>query len=235
MNPDQIWQAIDTHRARLCDLLDELSDDEWRRPSLCTGWTVRDVAAHLTMQQMSLGDVLRVLGKWRGSLDRTGEHVARLRAAELTTAQIIAAIRGMIGSRRHNFGVTRLETLIDILVHSQDIAIPLGRRLDLPPDAAAAAATRSLTMRMPPPLPATKKLAGFRLVATDTSWSAGDGPEVRGPMAALLLVLCGRLAALPQLSGDGLADLTTRLSAPAPGSWPETPRAPTPRAPIKEK
>jgi hypothetical protein len=34
------------------------------------------------------------------------QHVARLRAAELTTGQIIAAIRGMIGSRRHNFDVT---------------------------------------------------------------------------------------------------------------------------------
>jgi uncharacterized protein (TIGR03083 family) len=214
MNPDQIWQAIDTHRARLCDLLDELTDDEWRQPSLCAEWTVRDVAAHLTMQQMSLADELRMLRNWRGSMDRTGAHVARLRAAELTTGQLIAGIRAMIGSRRHNFGVTRLETLIDILVHSQDIAIPLGRRLELPPAAAATAATRSLTMRMPPPLPPVKKVAGFRLTATDTSWSAGDGPEVRGPMAALLLVLSGRLAALPQLSGDGLADLTTRLTAP---------------------
>ena len=213
MNPDQIWQAIDTHRASLCDLLADLSDDEWRQPSLCTGWTVRDVAAHLTMQQMTLGDELRMLGKWRGSLDRTGAHVARLRAAELTTAQLIAQIRGMIGARRHNFGVTHLETLTDILVHSQDIAIPLGRQLDLPPAAAAAAASRSLTMRVPPPLPSIKKMAGFRLTATDVSWSAGDGPQIQGPMAALLLVLCGRLAALPQLSGDGLTELTTRLSA----------------------
>jgi hypothetical protein len=56
-------------------------------------------------------------------------------------------------------------------------------------------------------------MAGFRLTATDISWSTGDGPTVRGPMAALLLVCCGRLAALPQLSGDGAAELTTRLTA----------------------
>jgi len=31
-------------------------------------------------------------------------------------------------------------------------------------------------------------------------------------MAALLLVYCGRLAALPQLSGDGAAELTARLT-----------------------
>jgi uncharacterized protein (TIGR03083 family) len=213
---DQVWRAIDVQRAGLTALLDNLSNDEWRRPSLCAGWTVRDVAAHLTMQQLTFGDVLSIMGKWRGSLDRTTQHVARLRAAELTTDQIIAEIRATIGSRRHNFGVSYLETLCDILVHSQDIAIPLGRRLDMAPDAAAISAGRVLSMRWPPPQPSARKVAGFRLIATDTSWSAGDGPEVRGPMAALLLVCCGRLAALPQLSGDGAADLAARLSAPTP-------------------
>ena len=151
-------------------------------------------------------------------MDRTTQHVARLRAAELTTDQITAEIRGMIGSRRRNSGVTYLETLCDILVHSQDIAIPLGR------NARHGARSRGrlrhrrvLSMRWPPPLPAARKVAGFRLTATDTPWSAGDGPEVRGPMAALLLVCCGRLAALPQLSGEGAADLAARLCATTTG------------------
>jgi uncharacterized protein (TIGR03083 family) len=213
MNPDRIWQAIDTHRAALCDLLTDLDDDQWRQPSLCAGWTVRDVAAHLTLQQLGPGDLLAQMLKWRGSLDLTTAHVARSRAAALTTEQIIAEIRATIGSRRHIVVVTRLETLCDILVHSQDIAIPLGRRLDLPVDAAAVAASRTLSMRWPPPLPSVKKMAGFRLTATDTSWSTGDGPAVRGPMEALLLVCCGRLAALPRLSGDGVTELTARLSS----------------------
>jgi uncharacterized protein (TIGR03083 family) len=216
LDHDHVWQAIDAQRTSLTALLDDLSDDEWQQPSLCAGWTVRDVAAHLTMQQLGLGDELRILRKWRGSMDRTTEHVARLRAAELTTGQIIAAIRGMIGSRRHNFGVTYLETLTDILVHSQDIAIPLGRRLDMAPDAAAVAASRNLSMRVPPPPPSVKNVAGFRLAATDTNWSAGEGAEVRGPMAALLLVCCGRLVALPQLSGEGAAALTARISTTTP-------------------
>ena len=50
MHRDQVWTVIDDQRRGLAGLLDELSDDEWRRPSLCPGWTVRDVAAHLTMQ-----------------------------------------------------------------------------------------------------------------------------------------------------------------------------------------
>jgi uncharacterized protein (TIGR03083 family) len=211
LDRDQIWQAIDAQRGSLADLLDELSDDQWRQPSLCTGWTIRDVAAHLTLQQLRLGDVIAMMAHWRGSLDRTIHHAACRRAAALPTDQLIAGIRGMIGSRRHTIGVTHLETLTDILVHSQDIAIPLGRHHDMPPQAAALAASRVLSMRWPPPLPSARTMKGFRLSATDTPWSYGEGAEVKGPIAAILLVCAGRLAALPQLSGAGAPELTARL------------------------
>ncbi len=68
-------------------------------------------------------------------------------------------------------------------------------------------------MRWPPPLPATRGTAGFRLIATDMDWAVGDGPEVQGPIGALLLVGAGRLVALPQLSGPGAPALTARLTA----------------------
>jgi hypothetical protein len=56
---------------------------------------------------------------------------------------LTAEIRGMIGSRRHNIGVSYKEKpLTDILVHGQDIAIPLGRSLDSDPEAAAFAGSR---------------------------------------------------------------------------------------------
>jgi uncharacterized protein (TIGR03083 family) len=215
LSRDEIWRVIDAQRTALADLLVDLSGDEWRQPSLCAGWTVRDVAAHLTQQQLGVGGLIRMMGSWRGSIDRMAEHAARRRAAELSTGEIIAEIRGMVGSRRHTVGVTYLETLCDILVHGQDIAIPLGREHAMPAEAAAVSARRVLSMRWPPPLPVTKRVAGFRLTATDTSFTAGAGPEVRGPMDALLLVCTGRLVALPRLSGPGAAELQARLSAPA--------------------
>jgi uncharacterized protein (TIGR03083 family) len=215
LDRDQVWQVIDEQRLGLAGLLEQMSEEEWRQPSLCAGWTVGDVAAHLTLQQLGLGGVLGMVARWRGSMDRTIHCVACRRAAAEPAAQIIAEIRDMAGSRRHTIGVTYLETLTDILVHGQDIAIPLGRRHDMPPRAAAAA-SRMLTMRWPPPLPAARKVARFRLTATDTPWSFGKGPQVRGPMDALLLVCAGRLAALPQLSGEGTASLAARLSAPPP-------------------
>lgn len=209
MDRDQVWQVIDAQRLSLAGLLEQLSADEWRQPSLCTGWTIRDVAAHLTLQQLGLGGAMGMMARWRGSLDRTIRDAACRRAAQ-PTEQIIEQIRGTAGSRRHNIGVTYLETLTDILVHGQDIAIPLGRRHDMPPRAAAVAASRVLSMRWPPPLPAARKVAGFRLTATDISWSAGEGPEVRAPMGAILLVCAGRLVAVPQLSGEGARDLAAR-------------------------
>jgi uncharacterized protein (TIGR03083 family) len=216
LDRDQVWQAIDGQRQRVADLLDSLPDGEWDQPSLCQGWTVRDVAAHLTLQQVGWGVGLGMMIRYRGRVDRGIRESARDRAAALPTRRLIAEIRGMIGSRRHNAGVTHRETLIDILVHGQDIAIPLGRELAMPPDATATAATRVWTMRWPPPFPVTRQMTGFRLAATDISWSVGEGREVQAPIGAILLLSCGRLAVLPQLSGPGAADLTARLSTPEP-------------------
>jgi len=66
-------------------------------------------------------------------------------------------------------------------------------------------------MRWPPPFPATRKLEGFRLTATDTSWNIGDGPDVQAPVSTLLLLCTGRPTALTHLSGKGAHALTTRF------------------------
>ena len=57
MDDDELWQAIDAQRGRLVALLGELTEEQWRRPSLCDGWTVRDVAAHLTFAQSTLPEI----------------------------------------------------------------------------------------------------------------------------------------------------------------------------------
>lgn len=106
--------------------------------------------------------------------------------------------RGVIG-QRHIQGVTHRETLIDILVHSQDIAVPLGRRLDMRPDAASFAATGVWESGYP--IWARKRLAVFALTATDVGWSVGADREVRGPIDAILLLLTGRNVALARMTG----------------------------------
>ncbi|MFB7758070.1 maleylpyruvate isomerase N-terminal domain-containing protein, partial [Streptomyces sp. NPDC056121] len=46
---DDVWAIVHAERAALIDDLarSHLTDDQWLKPSLCDGWTVHDVLAHL--------------------------------------------------------------------------------------------------------------------------------------------------------------------------------------------
>ena len=207
MDLDDVWLAIDAERAGLADLLEDLSDQEWDTPSLCDAWRVRDVAVHLTQAHMGLGAALVGVVRARGGFDRMIRDSA-LRAAPLPPAECARRLRAMIGSRRTAPFITPVEPLIDVLVHGQDIALPLGRTRPMPTAAAVTAAQRVWDVSFP--FRARRRLAGLRLAATDADWAVGTGAPVEGPIAALLLVVTGRDAAVPQLSGDGVGALRRR-------------------------
>ncbi|MFJ6795213.1 maleylpyruvate isomerase family mycothiol-dependent enzyme [Streptomyces sp. NPDC091268] len=208
MTRDAVWQAIDHERLGLADLLDDLGPDEWDAPSLCAGWRVRDVAAHLTLAHLGLFPAVVALARARGGFDRM-IHDTAVREAGRPEAEFAPRLRAMAGSRRKAPGVSHLEPLLDVLVHGQDIARPLGRTRPMPVEAAATAAQRAWSMGFP--FHARRRLAGLRLAASDCDWSAGSGEPLEGPVSALLLLVTGRTAALGQLSGPGLAVLRERL------------------------
>ena len=221
MNDDELWAAIDAQRLSTTDLLEELTPEEWEQPSLCERWTVRDVAGHLTLQEMTLGSAVLLALRHPGSVNHLIYASSRDRA-KLPTDQLIAKIRGMVGSRRHVFGMTPLESLIDNVLHGQDIAVPTSRVLEVPPDVAATAASRvwddrrSLKGRRKAKVFRRLPYEGHRLSATDIDWSVGEGPEIRGPVLALLLLLTGRPVVIPQLDGDGATTLATQLGVSHP-------------------
>jgi uncharacterized protein (TIGR03083 family) len=195
MDRDEIWKAIEAGRLAAADLLDELSPQEWERPSLCAGWRVREVAAHLTLApQIGPGRAVVELVRARGSFNRMIDRTAR-RKAVLPTGRIVEEIRMIAGSDRLAPGTTQLEPLLDVLVHTQDIAVPLGRHVPVPPAAGRAAADRVWSKGWP--FHARRRLAGRRLVATDAEWEVGDGPRVELPMNEMLLLLTGRPTRLP--------------------------------------
>ena len=230
MDRDQVWRHIDEQRAALADLLGTLGPDEWDQPSLCAGWRVRDVAAHvISSPQAGLGSVSLALLRARGNFNRCMFNEAR-RAGACPTAQIVADYRRYAGSRRRPPGTTYLDPLLDVLVHTQDIVIPLGRKHDMPPSAAGAAAGRVWGTSFP--FRARRNLAGLRMVASDVQWSVGDGPAVRGPMASMLLVLTGRQAGAAGLTGDGVPLLRERLAQSAATARRRSPPslAPAPRS-----
>ena len=200
MDRDGVWRSIDRERARLADLFSDLTDEEWRRQSLCTAWTVRDVAAHLTLAHMGLGAGFPAIVRARGSFDGMIRDTA-IRRAKLPVEEYPGLLRQMIGSRRTAPFISEREPLIDVLVHGQDMTRPLGRDLPMPIEPAMEAADRVWSMSFP--FRARRRLAGRELVATDAPWRVGSGARVQGPMASLLLLLTGRPAALADLSGPG--------------------------------
>jgi uncharacterized protein (TIGR03083 family) len=216
MDRSDAWTAIDDQRRAVVHLLEDLSEEEWVQPSLCDGWTIRQVAAHLALQNLTWSSFPRVMrdvvrnGGMNGAI-----YVMGCRHGELPVEVIVGEIRDRIGVWRPLPTVTFRETAIDYLVHGQDIAIPLGRTLGMPPDLTVLAADRVWSAsRM---FHARKKLVGYRLVADDAPWAVGSGHEVCGPIGALLLLLTGRPAALPRLSGPGAARLR-ELMTPAPAA-----------------
>jgi uncharacterized protein (TIGR03083 family) len=217
MNDDELWAAIDAQRLRTVTLLKDLTPVEWDRPSLCDGWRVRDVAAHLTMQQMTLRDGLKAMIRHPGGMNHLINAAAVTEANRRPPEQHIADIGRMVGSRRHNFGLTARETLIDIVVHGQDIAVPLGRRLEVPPASAATAATQVWSYqasRMGRRIARVNRklpFQSYRLIATDTDWVVGSGQEIRGPVLAILLLITGRTAGYADLAGPGAVALATTL------------------------
>ena len=188
MDSETIWQHIDAERSMLADLLESLPPAVWEQSSLCDGWTVRDVGAHLTFSHARLRDVA-----WPAV--RTGfryNEMIRYAAlhSPLAHAQIVATLRGFVGSRRKAPFVSEVEPLLDILVHFQDICVPLGIEHPMPVDAAVAAADRVLSLRGPMRLWNTPR--GVRLVATDADWAYGDGIAQEAPIQSHLLTLTGR-------------------------------------------
>jgi uncharacterized protein (TIGR03083 family) len=212
MDREQRWQAIEQERLSLAALLDTLTDDEWDRPSLCEGWRVRDVAAHVSLAPQPPGmlDMAVWAVRARGRFHRLNHDISVAHANARPGAGLAADLRTHAASRRLPPFTGSRNILFDTLVHAQDIAIPLQRAHPMPVAAAAEGATRVWTMGWP--FWARRRLAGYRLMATDVEWSVGAGPrEVCGPIEALLLLLTGRTAALDRLSGPDATTLTAKL------------------------
>ena len=205
MDEQTVWRLVAQERSALGRLLAGLTDEQWEQPSLCDRWRVRDVAGHaIAWSDTSLREVAAAVWRGRGRYNAMVYEAGRRRGARPTSV-ILADFDRLAASRRRPPIVGPNEALLDILVHTQDIAIPLGLRHEMPADAAAHCAARA--WRISFPFGVRRRLSGYRLEATDVDWAVGDGALVRGPVSALLLLVTGRRAALPQLTGEGVGRL----------------------------
>ncbi|HYP45324.1 MAG TPA: maleylpyruvate isomerase family mycothiol-dependent enzyme [Propionibacteriaceae bacterium] len=211
---DTTWTLVEAERRSLADLLDRLSPEQWEVQSLCTEWRIRDVAAHLAMPPAGAPDawsMVRALVRNRGHLWRAGRDVV-VAYAERSTEQITDDLRRLAASRTKPFFVVADNILLDLLVHGQDIAVPLGLDRPVPPAAGEVALRRTWAMGWP--FYARRRLDGLSLRANDCDWASGSGPELSGSAGALLLLMARRDAvALERLNGPGVEVLRHRTAA----------------------
>src|SRR5579863_5449878 len=182
-----------------------LSDTDWDTPSLCEGWRVRDVIAHMTAGYTTgMPTMIRLLARYRFNVPKTSKAESIAFASVRTPEALLAAFDSVFQQKIRR-GITHFikasEGMLDHVVHHQDIRRPLGQPRQIPEDRLLAAL--GVVPGLGGFVGSKARATGLRLVATDLDWQHGDGPEVRGTGEAILLTLTGRHVAFDELEGDG--------------------------------
>lgn len=196
-------------RLEFADLLAGLTAEQWEAPTLCARWRVRDVAAHtMSFEGMTAGALVARFLRGRLQTDRINE-LAVADMAGTPTDDLVAMVREHATPTGLGAGFGGRIALVDNMIHQQDVRRPLGVPRTIAPDRLRTALDFA---RRAPLIRGAWRTRGVRLVATDLDWSAGRGPDVRGPGEALLMAMAGRGDALHDLDGPGAAVLAARLS-----------------------
>jgi uncharacterized Actinobacterial protein TIGR03083 len=202
------WPLIRTERAALIADLESVPSAQWSTPSLCAGWTVRDVLAHMTTTaKMTPG---RFIGKFAGTGFRFNAMNANGVKEELgaTPADTLAGFRAQIDRTTAPPGP--LDAMVgEVVIHSQDIRRPLGIAHVFQPEILTIVGDFVIKGNLL--LGGKRRATGLKLTATDVDWTRGEGPGVKGPLSSIIIALTGRTAGLPDLTGDGVAVLTERV------------------------
>ena len=207
MASSDVWPTIHTERKALAADLDGLSDAAWDTPSLCDGWSVRDVVAHMTAATKLNGP--KFFAKLIGSGFSFEKVQAKGIAAErgASPAETLARFKAQIDSTGRPPGP--VDTIFgETIVHSEDIRRPLGIKHEYPVDALVEVANFFKGSNLI--IGSKKRVAGVTFEATDADWRNGEGPTVEGPMLDLVMAMTGRKPALDALTGEGVEVLRSR-------------------------
>ena len=200
------WQEHD----EFVEFLAGLTPEQWEVTSLCTEWSVKQLALHyLGAAETGMGGLLGKVFASGLSLEKAGKRLISERE-QLGTDEVVARLRALpLRSGLHRM-YRPPGLLIETFTHHQDARRPLGaKERDVPSARLELVAKTAATSHAG--TGAKKRGTGLRLEATDIDWSHGDGPVVKGPAEAIVMTLMGRGAALDDLSGDGTEVLASRL------------------------
>ena len=207
----ETYARTTSNRLMIADFLATLDDAQWQSETLCAGWPVGHLAAHLVQPMLvGFGRFFLAALRYRGDTDRTVDHFTR-QLARKTRPELIALLREHAADRVNPPRVGPMGPFADTCVHLRDIARPLGLAADVPIEHWRSLLDYLTSPAVAPALVSPGRLDGLALVATDTDWRGGAGELVTGPIEALGMAVCGRPAALDDLDGSGRAILATRL------------------------
>ena len=204
---DTIRDMIAAQRAELAEVLTGLPGPRWDEPTLCAGWRVREVVAHITMPFRYGGPGFMLeLARSRGRFNAMSDRVARRDAARMTPADLTGAVRSNTGHPWKPPGGGYTGALAHDLIHGLDITVPLGLAGPVPEERLRLVLPTSLTDR------SVKffgvDLNGIELRASDMDWTLGSGAPLTGAGSDLLLVMCGRTLPPGRLTGEPSARFT---------------------------
>lgn len=214
---DDLQQRTAANRRTVARLFAQLDDAQLDTPSLCAGWTCRDVLGHLVMSlEVSFVRFLLEVARDRGRAAVTSTRLARAYGAR-PVADLVRVLDQRSDDAVAPPGVGPAGPFADACIHLRDVAIPLGLSTT-PPVQDWVRVLEFLTTpraRAAGFLP-RGRLEGLRLSATDSSWGSGGGDLVTGTSEALALSLTGRAALLDELGGPGAPTLRERVLQPRP-------------------
>ena len=204
---DTIRDMIAAQRAELGEILAGLPGPRWDEPTLCAGWRVREVVAHITMPfRLGRGRFALELAKSRGRFNEMADRVARHDAAAMSAAELAGAVSSNAGHPWKPPGGGYTGALAHDLIHGLDITVPLGLARPVPEERLRLVLPDSLTDRSVTFFGVD--LDGIELRAEDMDWTLGSGAPLKGAASDLLLVLSGRTLPPGRLAGEPSARFT---------------------------
>lgn len=208
---DELFAAATRNRLLAADMFASLDQEQWAVASLCSGWTVREVAAHLIPHAGGVLALAAQVVRYRGDFDRMADASAR-RVAQRPTAEIVTELRSRAGTRLNPPGIGAAGPMTDTVVHLRDAAVPLG--LAVTPDRESWLAALDFLVSRPAArgFVPRGRLRGLHLRASDAAWEWASGEAViTGDLEALAMAVAGRGIYLRDLSGPGVNVLRARI------------------------
>ena len=201
-NDADLQPAVAAEFVALAELLAAATGAQWDTPSLCAGWRVREVVAHMTMAARYAEDqFMAELRRCDFDFGRLSNEIAG-RDATLPADELVANLRSDVMAQWTPPGGGYHGALNHVVIHGLDITVPLGvpRRS---PDDTIRIILDDLTRGDVHERFGTS-IAGRSLQASDIDWSYGSGPPLRGKAEDLAVVLCGRALPAGRLDGEPL-------------------------------